>query len=434
MEIRVPQLAEGISSGTVVSILVAPGDVVSKDQTIIELETEKAVAPVPAPYAGKVSEVLVSEGQKVSVGQAVVRLAEEGAAAKPEPQKAQDAAAERAAIREEPKVVERTSVVTGAAVRKEVPGAAEHVPPPASPSLRKTARELGIDLWRVQGSGAGGRISVDDVRAYIQELQRMAFEQPAAAAAAAAPARPSRPPLPDFSKFGQITCRPVSLLRKKIAEKMSLSWGEVVHVTQFDEADLTRLNDLRRKYKQAYQEKGAKLTLTVLLTKAILNVLERHPEFSVSLDEEREEIIFKEYINLGMAVDTEQGLIVPVIRDANKKSLLELSSSIQTLAKKARERTVSLEELQGGTFTISNQGGIGGTHFTPIVNWPEAAIIGLGQSREHAVVREGKVETAALLPVALSYDHRLIDGGSAARFIADLMKEIREFTEDALRL
>ena len=432
MDIRVPQLAEGITTGTVVSIIVKPGEVIAAGQTVLELETEKAIAPVPASAGGKVVQILVKEGDKVAVGQAVVRLEGAAGAEPAQPVPAPQAAPAQAAAAPVYAPAAAPAPATPGAIR----GAALPVPEgfdaPASPSLRKTARALGIDLRRVQGTGGGGRILESDVRAYIQELQRIVFsEQPGAAPQ---PAAPRVPPLPDFSKQGPVTRQPMSLLRKKIAEKMALSWENVVHVTQFDEAEITRLNALRKQYKAAYEQKGGRLTVTVLLVKAVANVLTRYKEFNASIDLERQEIVYKEFVNIGLAVDTEQGLIVPVIKDAAKKSALELSVAIQSLAEKARARSVGLEELQGGTFTISNQGGIGGTHFTPIVNWPEVAILGLGQSRERCVLREGKAQNASFLPLALSYDHRLIDGGSAARFIAELVKEIETFDEAALAL
>lgn len=249
----------------------------------------------------------------------------------------------------------------------------------------------------------------------------------------------ARPPAPvaesiDFSKWGAISKKPLSPLRKTISERLGESWRTIPHVTQFDEADITALNDLRKKLAGAYENKGAKLTLTSFALKAVVNALKKHPIFNVSLDEATHEVVYKEYFHIGVAVDTEQGLIVPVIRDADRKSLLELSRELNDLAEKARARKVSLQELQGGTFTISNQGGIGGAHFTPIINKPEVAILGLGRGAVKPVVKNGKIEPRLMMPMGLSYDHRLIDGGSAARFMVDLVQAFENFREEEAKL
>ena len=238
----------------------------------------------------------------------------------------------------------------------------------------------------------------------------------------------------DFSKWGPIERKAVSPLRKVIAERMTENWNTIPHVTQFDEADITGLMALRKKQVPAFEAKGAKLTLTGFAVRALVKVLKQHPVFNSSLDEAAGELVFKNYYHVGLAVDTEAGLIVPVIRDADRKSLFELSQEIEALAAKARDRKVALEELKGGTFTISNQGGIGGAHFTPIVNKPEVAILGLGRGALKAVVREKKVEARLMLPLALSYDHRVIDGGSAARFMVDLVQALEQFPEQEVKL
>ncbi|NBV24328.1 MAG: hypothetical protein EBS05_20720 [Proteobacteria bacterium] len=238
----------------------------------------------------------------------------------------------------------------------------------------------------------------------------------------------------DFSKWGEVSKKPMSMLRKVIARRMTENWNAIPHVTQFDEADITALLELRKKFAAAYEAKGTRLTLTSFALKAVAATLKQHPIFNSSLDEVAEEIVLKEYVHLGLAVDTDAGLIVPVIRDADKKSLLELSKDIEELAKKARDRKVSADELKGGTFTISNQGGIGGAHFTPIVNKPEVAILGLGKGALKPVVREKQIVQRMMLPIAISYDHRVIDGGSAARFTVDLLAALENFTEDTVRL
>ena len=305
--------------------------------------------------------------------------------------------------------------------------------PAAAPSIRKLARNLGIDLTRVHGSAPGGRIMLEDVRAYIQKLQRLAAA-PRAAVSASAPAPRPAPEQIDFSKWGPISKAPLSPLRKVIARRMGESWITTPRVTQFDEADITVLMALRKKYAAAYEQKGARLTLTSFALKVVVGTLKKHPIFNASLDEVAQDIIFKQYYHIGIAVDTEAGLIVPVIRDADKKNVLELSRELEDLASKARERKVLVEELKGGTFTISNQGGIGSGQFTPIVNKPQVAILGLGRGAMKAVVRDGKIEPRMMLPMGLSYDHRVIDGAAAVRFTVDLVQGFENFKEEDVKI
>jgi pyruvate dehydrogenase E2 component (dihydrolipoamide acetyltransferase) len=271
-----------------------------------------------------------------------------------------------------------------------------------------------------------------DVRAHIQRLQGLAGQPKKLTPAAATVEKPAPEPI-DFSTWGTVSKQPLSPLRKVIARRMAESWTAVPRVTQFDEADITGLMALRKKYAAAYEQKGARLTLTSFALKVVVGTLKKHPLFNSSLDEAAQEVVTKEYYHLGVAVDTEAGLIVPVIRDVDKKNLFELSKELDELAAKARERKLSAEEMKGGTFTISNQGGIGSGPFTPIVNKPELAILGLGRGAMKAAVREGKIEPRMMLPVALSYDHRVIDGGSAARFVVDLVQAFESFREEDLK-
>jgi pyruvate dehydrogenase E2 component (dihydrolipoamide acetyltransferase) len=291
--------------------------------------------------------------------------------------------------------------------------------------VRKVARELGIDLTRVRGSEAGGRITMGDLRAVVQHLQQVAARPAAAGAILPRPA----PVSIDFSKWGPVTKQPLTSLRRAISKKMTLSWTTTPHVTQFDDADLTTVTQLKEKYAAQYKKLGARLTPTPFVIAALVTVLKKHPMFNASLDEAAGEMVLKQYYHLGIAVDTEGGLIVPVLRDADKKSLAELSKQLQDLAERTRARKIQAEELQGGTFTISNQGGIGGAHFTPVINVPEVAILGIGKAALKPVVRQGKIEPRLLLPLGLSYDHRVIDGGNAARFIRDLVEAIEQFPE-----
>lgn len=431
MDLKLPPLGEGADSGTVVNLFVKEGDQLAQDQPVLELENEKAVATIPSTVAGKVTRIFVKPGDKISVGQRILSVgAQEGATAAAAPQPKP-----RPAAIEEPEPLQTPS--PGAALAGEASGEAAEpkpgVPVAAAPSIRKVARDLGIDLTRVRGSARGGRILLEDIRAYIQRLQRLAAQPKTPAPAAGAPAKPAPEPV-DFSKWGRISKKPLSPLRQVIARRMWENWNAVPHVTQFDEADITALNELRKKYAPVYEQKGTRLTLTSFVVKVLVESLKKHPILNSSLDELAQEIVLKEYYHIGIAVDTDAGLIVPVMRDADKKSMLEISKELEELAKKARERKVAAEELKGGTFTISNQGGIGGAHFTPIVNKPEVAILGLGRGTVKPVVRENRVELRLMMPMGLSYDHRVIDGGAAARFTVDLVKGFETFDEQNVRV
>jgi pyruvate dehydrogenase E2 component (dihydrolipoamide acetyltransferase) len=427
MDLKLPHLGEGADSGTVVNLFVKEGDQLAKDQAVLELENEKAVATIPATSAGTVTKVYVKAGEKISVGQRILSLSENGAVAAKAP-KSEAPAAQKAP---EPAPASHPEPESSHAPDGEPAQTKPGVAPAAAPSLRKLARELGIDLTKVRGSARGGRIVVDDVRAYIQRLQRLAAQPPSTAPGQAS--RPA-PEAIDFSKWGSILKKPLSPLRQVIARRMVENWSTVPHVTQFDEADVTELNALRKKHAPAYDQKGVRLTMTSFVLKIVTNTLKKHLIFNSSLDEAADEIVLKEYFHIGVAVDTDAGLIVPVIRDVDKKSLLQISRDLEDVAKKARDRKVSGDELKGGSFTISNQGGIGGGHFTPIINKPEVAILGLGRSANKPVVRGDKIESRLMMPLALSYDHRVIDGGLAARFIVDLVAAFQNFKEEDIKL
>jgi pyruvate dehydrogenase E2 component (dihydrolipoamide acetyltransferase) len=433
MDLKLPQLGEGADSGTVVNLLVKEGDTVTKDQPILELENEKAVATIPSTAAGTVTQIFVKPGDKLRVGQRILSLGESGAAAAPPAAKP-----EPAPVRNRERLIqtpspEQVPVAMEEEVMEPDSEAKAGTAPAAAPSIRKLARDLGIDLTRVRGSARGGRIMMEDVRAYIQKLQRLAAA-PRAAAPAGTPAPRPAPEQVDFSKWGPISRAPLSPLRAVIARRMAESWISTPRVTQFDEADITALMALRKKYAAAYEQKGARLTLTSFALKVVADTLKKHPIFNASLDEVAQEIVFKQYYHLAIAVDTEAGLIVPVIRDADKKNLIELSLELEDLGVKARERKVSAEDLKGGTFTISNQGGIGSGQFTPIVNKPQLAILGLGRGAMEAVVRDNKIEPRLILPLGLSYDHRVIDGAAAARFTVELVQGFENFKEDDVRI
>jgi len=432
MDVKLPKLGEGADSGVVVNVFVKEGDMVAKDQPLLELENEKAVASIPSTAAGVVGQVHVKAGDRISVGQRLVTLtggpepAAPAAAPTAAPAPKRPGAAARQVLAPEPEPVP-------AGEDEPEAGLSVHAPL-ASPSLRKVARELGINLAKIRGSEAGGRIVLGDVRAYLQRLMATAEAAKSRPAdATAAPAKPA-PVSVDFSQWGPVVKKSISPLRQVIARRMLENWNSIPHVTQFDNLDFTRLNELRKQYVAAYEAKGVKLTFTPLVLKAVVETLKKHPIFNASLDEAANEVVFKEYFHLGIAVDTEQGLIVPVLRDVDKKSVLDLARELEQLAAKARDRKVTAEELKGGTFTISNQGAIGGAHFTPIINKPEVAILGLGRGALQPVVRDGKVEIRLLTPMGLSYDHRVIDGGSAARFAVDLAAALVDFKEESVKL
>lgn len=428
MDVRVPRLAEGVESATVANILVSAGDRIEKDQVILELETEKAVGPIPSPAAGQVVKIHVKPGDEVNVGQPLITLTQEGAVEKTPPaEKKAPPAGEPKATRQAPAPPQKTVLPSDAKPSQYQYESASGAPPPASPSVRKITRELGIDLARVQGSERGGRITVGDLKSYVEQLQRRAaapaLEKPAAAA----------PTSVDFSRWGAVTKKTLSSLRRTIGQRMVESWSTIPHVTQFEEVDITNVTKLRKEYGPALAKKGKHLTLTPFVLKAVVAALKKYPVFNSSLDEATGEVVLKNYFHIGVAVDTEAGLIVPVLRDVDKKSLADLSQELNDLVERTRKRKVSLDELQGGSFTISNQGGIGGGHFTPIINKPEVAVLGIGRSTLKPVVKDGKIEARPMLPVCLSYDHRVMDGADAVRFMTDLVGMLENFPEQELK-
>lgn len=419
MDIKVPHLAEGVQTGTVVSIRVAMGDQVAKDQTVVEIESNKAVAAINAPEAGQVTKIHVKEGDTVAVGGVLVTLGGKGAAAPSASKPVAAVPAKTSSAAPTPVTFQSQAVPSGDYHYESKSG----FPPPASPSIRKMARDLGIDLTRVRGSESGGRITLADIRNYIERLQQTGVS----GAAAGTPKKVS--PSIDFSKWGPVQKKPLTPLRKTISEAMTDSWLSVPRVTQFDDLNIDAVTALRKKYVDAYKKEGAHLTVTSFVIKAVVKALQQIPIFNASLDEAAGEVILKQYYHIGIAVDTEHGLMVPVLRDADKKSIFQISREVSELAEKTRARKISIEEMKGGTFTISNQGGIGGRHFTPIVNKPEAAILGIGRSFETPVVTDGKITTQLVMPIGLSYDHRLIDGGQAARFVVVLAEALKSFTD-----
>ena len=437
MDIKLPNLGEGADSGTVVEILVSEGDQITADQAIIELESEKAIASVPAGEAGTVQKIHVHSGQIITAGALLVSLSAYHSG--PAETTAATAAPGEPVVLAQPSV---SVVPAPASSAAEIRGISlESIPdsipmPVAPPSVRFIAAQLGLDLRRVVAVTGGNRVSITELQHYLDTLHKLALKgsQPSSmGAATGAPAKAVAESI-DFSQWGDVLKKPMSQLRKVIAQRMSANWNSIPHVTQFDEVDMKNILELRKRYLRDYETKGARLTVTPFILKAVVNTLKQYPVFNSSLDEVVNEVILKEYFHLGLAVDSDAGLLVPVIRDVDQKNLLQLSNEIADLAERARERKLSPDEMRGGTFTISNQGSFGSGHFTPIVNKPEVAVLGLGRSESKAVVRDGSIEPRPMMPIALSYDHRVIDGGTAARFVVDLVKAFENFDEAQVSL
>jgi pyruvate dehydrogenase E2 component (dihydrolipoamide acetyltransferase) len=430
-EFKLPELGENIAEGDLVRLMISPGTKVSEGQPVMELETDKAVVEVPSSVSGVVKEVRVREGEKVKVGQVIFTL--EGGAA-PQPERAKHAPVEhadgqhearlafQAAIRAEGKTEEQvlppdqpqllSPTFTMPAQLGKVAGTEHREPVPAAPHVRRLARELGVDIHEVKGTGPGGRISEDDVKAYAKVLLASA-----AAAAHAPRTHFDEPALPDFAKWGKIERVSMRGVRRKTAEHLWEAWNTIPHVTQQDKADITELEQLRARFAPKAEEAGGKMTVTAIALKVCASALKVFPQFNASIDMAKEEIIYKQYINIGVAVDTDRGLLVPVLREVDKKNIVELAAELTQLSKKARDKKLIPTEMEGGTFTITNLGGIGGTGFSPIVNHPEVAILGMSRSSMEPVWLSGKFEPRRVLPLSLSYDHRLIDGADAARFL-----------------
>jgi pyruvate dehydrogenase E2 component (dihydrolipoamide acetyltransferase) len=415
-EFRLPDLGEGLTEAEIVQVLVAEGEEIKEDQAVLLVETEKAQVELPSPYGGRVARVHVQAGQRVKVGAVLLSLADAAGAATA-------AAAPAPAARPVP----AASKPAAAAVPAK---AASGLAPAATPATRRLARELSVDLGQIPGTGPGGRISDDDVR--VAAGRAPSAPAPAAArpaAPAALPAEPARPlagpvelpPLPRFEQWGPVEREPLRGIRRRSAEHLALAWSVIPHVTQHDQADVTELETMRRRHQKRAGEGSAELTLTVFLVKAVAMALGAHPRFNASLDHTTGELVWKRYYNIGVAVDTDQGLVVPVVRGVERKGIRELSSELAALVTRTRAGKATLEDLRGGTFTVTNTGALGGTGATPIINYPEVAILGVGRARLTPVVRDGQIMPRLVLPLSLAFDHRVIDGMEAARFSTDLV-------------
>jgi pyruvate dehydrogenase E2 component (dihydrolipoamide acetyltransferase) len=427
-EIKLQALKENVDTVEVNAVKVSAGEMVAKDQPILEVQADKAALEVPSPMAGRIAKILVKPGDQINIGQVYCVIdsnGEQPAAAPsakadplpalkkepaaPAPQPARQPAVQPLHKHQQP-VIERPAPVPPPSLEKIVP---------AGPATRRLARELGVDLQQVRGSGRHGRVLEEDIKEYVRQLASGAAP-PSAGGTGVSPLQ--APPLPNFEEWGPIEPQPLGAVRKATSRQMSLAWGLIPHVTQHDLADITDLEAFR---KQQSESKGPKLTVTAFVLRACAVSLREFPTFNASIDLASGRLILKRYYHLGVAVDTEGGLLVPVLRDVDKKHVRELAEELNAVAQRARERKLDSSELKGGTFTITNLGGIGGTAFTPIINWPEVAILGLSRSRLEPVVRGGQIVPRLMLPLSLSYDHRVIDGAAAARFtrrLAELLE------------
>ncbi len=429
-EFKLPELGENVEGGDIVGVLVSVGDTVDVDQPVLELETDKATIEVPSTVSGVIKELMVEEGGRAEVGQVIFTVDADGAAPEKEPEPEAEAQPEEEPEPEveekpEPEAEEEPEKPRQEPAKKPEPESKpapakkpdSGKPAPAAPSVRRLARELGIDIHAVPGSGPGGRISQDDVKAYVKKLNT---ERPTATAAAPAA---QAAPLPDFTKYGEVEREAMSNVRRATARQMGQAWT-IPHVTNFDKADVTELEKLRKRYAKQAEAAGGKLTVTAIILKIAAIALKKFPQFNASIDLANEEIIYKKYTHIGVAVDTERGLLVPVIRDVDQKGIIELAVELNEIAEKARARKIGLEDLEGGSFTITNLGGIGGTNFTPIINTPNVAILGIARGRMEPVYIDGEFVPRMMLPLAISYDHRLIDGADAARFLRWLVEAL----------
>jgi pyruvate dehydrogenase E2 component (dihydrolipoamide acetyltransferase) len=416
-EFTLPDLGENIASGDVVTVFVSEGDVLKPGQALLEVETDKAVIEVPCPPGGLVEKVLVKKGDTVKVGQGLVVLGSAGAA--PAAPKAAAAAPKPApapapAPAASPKPAAPAAVAppspAPAPAREPEPVAATATVEPAGPAVRRLARELGVDLARVRGTGPSGRIVREDVIAAVRQ---------ASSGAASTHSRTSTSTERD--DWGPIRREQMSRMRKTIAANMVRSVTTIPHLTNFDDADVTELERLRKESATEYAKSNLKLTALAFVIKAVSLSLRQHPTVNASIDPEKGEIVYKEYVNVGLAVDTPRGLVVPVLRDCDQLSIPQIAQAIADTAEKAKNAQYGIEDLRGGTFTISNLGAVGGAYSTPIINWPEVAILLLGRSRKMPVVHEDRIEPRLMMPLSLSYDHRLIDGAMAARFLSEVI-------------
>ena len=419
-ELKLPDLGEGIADVDVLSVLVSAGQAVAKDDPIIEIESDKATLEVPAELAGTVTQVLVSAGETIQVGQPILELeaSDSAADAKPEATPPPKAKAPAFAATEMPAPARTATPAPSPPQRAPTPTpqAAPQPPPPtggdmpvfASPSTRQFAREIGLDIREVPGSGPAGRISIDDVKAHARARPAQGPATPGGLAAM---------PLPDFSTYGPVTRERMNRVRRATATNIAHSWSSIPHVTLFNDADITAVESMRQREKDRVRRAGGSLTITPILLKVVAAALNANPKLNASADFTSNEMVLKDYCHIGVAADTDRGLLVPVIRDVNDKSITELAIELTEIAAEVRDGQLPPERLEGASFTISNLGGLGTGHFTPIINPPEIGILGVGRAVERPVYVEGLLRPRLMLPMALSFDHRAVDGADGARFL-----------------
>jgi pyruvate dehydrogenase E2 component (dihydrolipoamide acetyltransferase) len=449
-EFKVPELGENVATGDVTKVLVNVGDTIAQEQPVLELETDKATIEVPSSVAGVVKEIRVKKGDKVKVGAVVLTVdapsstngggaaaqsAKPAPVAEPAPAAAAPAAAAPAPATP-PKVVpmpvrpfdsaqgrQASEPTPASAAAPAPPARADGRVAPASPAVRRLAREIGVNINDVEGSGPNGRISQDDVK---EQARRILSSIGAAGGVGPGSVARAAKPLPDFSKFGEVDRQAWTNIRRATSDHLSYAWNTIPHVTQFDKADVSALEELRKRHKDQVAKAGGNLTVTAMLVRILATAVRKFPQFNASIDTERGEIVYKKYVNIGVAVDTDRGLLVPVIRNADEKNITQIAIELHQLAERARERKLTLDEMSGGSISISNLGGIGGTYFTPIVNWPEVAILGVSRGVIEPVWRNDTFEPSQRLPLSLSYDHRVIDGADAMRFLRWVVEAIEQ--------
>ena len=417
-EVVVPELGDGITSGTVISITEGA---VEEGDTLIEIETDKAVLPVPAPFSGKIKKIFVKEGEEIAVGGKIAIISAEQSSGKtPPPHLEAEEKVEEKSSGQENNLLEANTTKKNDTSKTTIKKSFQPLPQSygkeiaAGPGSRKIARELGVDLTQVNGSGRGGRITVEDVKVFIKETMSgggigLGGNQTIA-----------NKPLPDFSKFGEVSIENASNLRKTIADHMNHCWSTIPHVHQFQDIDVSEIVSYQKTYGAEFKEQGSAVSVTLFIIKAMAQCLKEFPIFNTSYDYQNNQIHHKKYFNIGIAVDTPSGLIVPVLKDVDEKNIFTIGKSLKEIAVKTRERKVLPKDLQGACITLSNLGGIGGKHFTPVVNSPEVAIIGAGRTSIQPVYLNGEFIPRSILPICLAYDHRVIDGAEGARFIMRL--------------
>jgi pyruvate dehydrogenase E2 component (dihydrolipoamide acetyltransferase) len=428
VDFRLPEVSEGVTKVDVASVAVKVGDTITSGAVVCEVETDKAVAEITCPHAGTITAVHVKPGLSIPIGELLLTInATSSASAPAAKSSAPSPAAPVAPAASTQPAAPAAKVAAPAAPTPAVTGSKSDGPPAAAgPATRRLARKLGVNLKLVKGSAAGGRVTIEDVEAFVRD--RMA--QPAATSTAGAPGFGvvQAQPLPDFSKFGPVEKVAMSKIFRVSAANLSNAWVTIPHVTQHDLADITELESARKRYVKA-NPNSPKITMTAIMIKAVVGALKAYPNFNSSVDMVTGELVLKQYYHIGVAVDTPNGLVVPVIRNCDQKNVLQVAAELTDIAGRARDRKLKTEEMQGGSFTITNLGGIGGTAFTPIVNYPEVAILGMSRGINQLVLEDGQVAERLMLPLSLSYDHRAVNGADAARFIVKLSGSLTNFFE-----